>query len=94
MPPEGYPAPRDLEAQPRFLFWSAESVVIASALTVIGGVLEHPLAGGVAGVLLACLWSRLAAGRANGYALHLAYWHLDGFRMRRTPPSAVRRLIG
>lgn len=80
--PEGYAVPRSLEIKPRFLFWSAEHVIITCSLMIIGGILT------------ASWWSRISAKQSSGFALHLGYWYVDGLKLERTPPSAMRRFVG
>ena len=92
--PEGYAVPRSLEIKPRFLFWSAEHVIITCSLMIIGGIIDHLILGTLAGILTASWWSRISAKQSSGFALHLGYWYVDGLKLERTPPSAMRRFVG
>lgn len=92
--PQGRPVPKLLDASPRFLFWEIEEVLIVTSFTVLGGIVDHPLLGGTIGVVLAALWSRLSARRARGFAIHLSYRYLGGFKLERTPPSELRHFLG
>ncbi len=92
--PEGYAVPRSLEIKPRFLFWSAEHVIITCSLMIIGGIIDHLILGTLAGILTASWWSRISAKQSAGFALHLGYWYVDGLKLERTPPSAMRRFVG
>ncbi|KAB7650963.1 type IV conjugative transfer system protein TraL [Sutterella seckii] len=92
--PEGYAVPRSLEIKPRFLFWSAEHVIITCSLIIIGGIIDHLILGTLAGILTASWWSRISAKQSSGFALHLGYWYVDGLKLERTPPSAMRRFVG
>lgn len=83
-----------LEIRPHFLGIDAVLIVIAVSFAVVGGVFDHALAGGAAGVACAFAWHRISAGKPRGFAIHAAYWTFGGFALRRTPPSSRRKFVG
>lgn len=88
------PVPKNLDAKPRILFWDAETVLAAVALTGIGTVLGHAVTGALLGVAAGYALHRLLASRVRGFPLHLAYWHFGAGSYKRTPSSAKRRFVG
>lgn len=68
--PEGYAVPKSLEINPRFLFWSAEHVIITCSVMIIGGIIDHLILGAIAGIFISSWWSRISQKQASGFALN------------------------
>lgn len=91
---EGVIVPKDLDSKGKVLGADIETVMIAVALAVMGGILGHLGAGCAAGVAAAVFWHGMIKTHVRGYAMQLCYWHLGMPRLKRTPPSSRRRFIG
>ena len=88
--------PRSLDDLPRLLLLDMYQAMLLLVMFGIGIVLDHTLAGTFAGIVLACGYGRLKAGRHPQFLMHLAYWHLPhGIScLQRTPPSHLRLYSG
>ena len=65
-------------------------------LTLLGMIAGYFVSGAVLGCLAASAYGMAKSGKHPAYALHLIYWYLpEGVvKLKRTPPSHLRELIG
>ena len=92
-PPKACPIPNCELESVRVFFWRAETVIIFFALTVMGGIFDHPGWGALLGLVFAALWERAGAGRA-GRPIHLVWWYFGFPKLKATPPSSKRFFLG
>jgi conjugal transfer pilus assembly protein TraL len=91
-----YAIPRRLNDPMKFLWWDADVFVIAFAPVALGILAGSFLAGLLFGLLMGWAFGRVKAGKHKAYALHALYWHGGEaiVKLKRTPPSHFRELIG
>ncbi|RMF24964.1 MAG: type IV conjugative transfer system protein TraL [Deltaproteobacteria bacterium] len=87
--------PRHLDDPDKFLWWEMDQAGLAVSVFAVFMILNMLVVGVVLGALVAWIYGRLKAGRARGFMIHVAYWYLPfQMKLRRTPPSWVRRFVG
>jgi conjugal transfer pilus assembly protein TraL len=58
-------------------------------------VFNSPICGLFIGLILVGILKKFKGEEGHYYLLHLMYWHLPSiYKMRSTPPSHVRELLG
>jgi conjugal transfer pilus assembly protein TraL len=92
--------PRRLDDQWKVGLWDID-VAAPFALCLFLGFLANAgtkgmVAGAVLGILIARWFSKKKADKHPAFAWHWAYWHLPDLlsRMKATPPSHIRRMVG
>ena len=88
--------PRRLNDPPRMFWWDLDLALLVLASTLLGMVAGYFVSGVAAGVLSAIAYGRMKSGKHPAYALHLVYWYLPEavVKLKRTPPSHSRELVG
>jgi conjugal transfer pilus assembly protein TraL len=92
--------PRRLDDQWKIGWWDIDVALPFLFCFFLGFMVNHGVkgmvGGAIVGALLSRLVSRIKADKHPAFAWHWTYWHLPEFftRMRATPPSHVRRMIG
>ena len=92
--------PRRLDDQWKVGLWDID-VAAPFAICLFLGFLANAgtkglVAGAVLGIVVARWFSKKKADKHPAFAWHWAYWHLPDVlsRMRATPPSHIRRMVG
>lgn len=88
--------PRRLNDPPRMFWWDLDLALLVLAATLLGMIAGYFVSGVAGGLLAAWLYSRAKSGQHPAYALHLIYWYMPAavVKLKRTPPSHLRELIG
>lgn len=88
--------PRTLDDPARIFWWDLDQAMLFSICGVLGMVLGSLMGGLALGTTLGWVYGRAKSGRHRMFAVHAIYWHLPGaiMKMRRTPSSDARELIG
>lgn len=88
--------PRRLNDPPRMFWWELDLALLVFSLTLLGMVAGYFVTGTALGLLAAGVYSMAKSGKHPAYALHLIYWYLPErvVKLKRTPPSHLRELIG
>lgn len=88
--------PRRLNDSPRMFWWDLDLALLVFSLTLLGMIAGYFMTGAALGVAAAGVYSMAKSGKHPAYALHLAYWYLPEsvVKLKRTPPSHLRELIG
>ena len=96
MSDSGHAIPRRLNDPMKFLWWDADVFLVAFAPVALGILAGSFFAGLLFGLTLGWVFGRLKTGKHKAYALHALYWHLGNtiVKLKRTPPSHCRELIG
>ena len=95
--PSGHWAiPRRLDDPERWLFWTVDEAAALMGPALLGLAANAFAAGLVAGVCGWLLLRRAKRGGGGDIARHALYWFLPDFvlRLKRTPPSHLRRFVG
>ena len=92
--------PRRLDDQWKIGLWDID-VAAPFAICLLLGVLANAgtkgtAAGALFGTVVAHWFAKKKADKHPAFAWHWVYWHLPGLlsRMRATPPSHLRRMVG
>jgi conjugal transfer pilus assembly protein TraL len=92
--------PRRLDDQWKVGLWDID-VALPFAVCLFLGFLANAgvkgvLAGAAVGVVVSRWFSKKKADRHPAFAWHWAYWHLPEqvSRLKATPPSCIRRMVG
>lgn len=88
--------PRRLNDPPRMFWWDLDLALLVFSLTLLGMIAGYFVTGAALGLLAAGVYSMAKSGKHPAYALHLIYWYLPEIvvKLKRTPPSHLRELIG
>jgi conjugal transfer pilus assembly protein TraL len=88
--------PRRLNDPPRMFWWDLDLALLVFSLTLLGMIAGYFVTGAALGLLAAGVYSMAKSGKHPAYALHLIYWYLPErvVKLKRTPPSHLRELIG
>lgn len=92
--------PRRLDDQWKVGLWDVDVAlpfVLCLGLGFLAnGGIKGVLAGAVVGVVVSRWFSKKKADRHPAFAWHWAYWHLPEClsRLKATPPSYLRRMVG
>ena len=88
--------PRRLDDPERWLFWTVDEAAVLMGPTLLGLAANAFVTGLVAGVGSWLLLRRVKRGGGANIARYALYWFLPDFvlRLRATPSSHVRRLVG
>ena len=86
--------PRRLNDPAKFLFWDWDVFLIYFGIFSLGIILGQLLLMAIVAIYPAYLYSRTKTGRHPGYSGHFTYWYLGVPRLKATPPSHIRELIG
>jgi conjugal transfer pilus assembly protein TraL len=88
--------PRRLNDPPRMFWWDLDLALLVFSLTLLGMIAGYFMTGAALGLLAAGVYSMAKSGKHPAYALHLIYWYLPErvVKLKRTPPSHLRELIG
>jgi len=92
--------PRRLDDAWKIGFWDADVAAPVLLGFFIGYVSGSKVAFGVsmaAGIMVSRWFARIKADKHPAFALHWMYWHLPEnpiTRMKATPPSHIRRMVG
>ena len=88
--------PRRLNDPPRMFWWHLDLALLVISITLLGMIAGYFMTGAVLGCLAAGGYSMAKSGKHPAYALHLIYWYLPErvVKLKRTPPSHNRELIG
>ena len=94
--PARHAIPRRLDDPERWLFWTVDEATVLMGPTLLGLAANAFVPGLVAGVAGWLLLRRVKRGGGANIARYALYWFLPDFvlRLRATPPSHVRRLVG
>ena len=86
--------PRHVDDPPTLLLWRIDDLVPVVLMLVLGILADQLLVFLLLGIVLVRLYGRFRDSRADGYALHWAYWSgLLGLRGRTTPNPFIRRWL-
>jgi len=88
--------PRRLNDPPRMFWWDLDLALLVLAATLLGMIAGYFVTGVAGGLLAAWVYNRAKSGQHPAYALHLIYWYMPAsvVKLKRTPPSHLRELIG
>jgi len=88
--------PRRLNDPPRMFWWDLDLALLVLALTLLGMIAGYFVTGAALGLLAGAGYTMAKSGKHPAYALHLVYWYLPEriVKLKRTPPSHLRELIG
>jgi conjugal transfer pilus assembly protein TraL len=88
--------PRRLNDPTRMFWWDLDLALLVFSLTLLGMIAGYFMTGVALGLLAAGVYSTAKSGKHPAYALHLIYWYLPErvVKLKRTPPSHLRELIG
>ena len=88
--------PRRLDDPERWLFWTLDEAAALLGPAVLGLAANAFVTGLLAGLCGWWLLRRVKRGGGANIALYALYWFLPDFvlRLKRTPPSHVRRYVG
>ena len=91
-----YAIPRRLNDPMKMLWWDADVFAVAFAPVILGALAGSFMAGLLFGLALGWAYGRSKSGKHKAFALHALYWHLGEavVKLKRTPPSHFRELIG
>lgn len=93
--------PQNLDKPEKFLIWGYDQLAFFLVGFFVGGMIHDMNAGLVTGLIVAYLYSAFLKKGVHPYFWkHLLYWFLPkemssfgGKRLRKTPPSDLRRWI-
>lgn len=86
--------PSKLDAPAKFFVWDADiGVVFGFGLFTGIIVLDSVPLGVILGFVGGLAWSKAKSGRHPAFHLHLIYWNTP-WRLRCTPPSYLREMVG
>ena len=88
--------PRRLNDPPRMFWWDLDLALLVFSITLLGMIAGYFVTGAALGGLAAGVYGMAKSGKHPAYALHLIYWYLPErvVKLKRTPPSHLRELIG
>ena len=88
--------PRRLNDPPRMFWWDLDLALLVFSIALLGMITGYFVTGAALGFLAAWVYSMGKSGKHPAYALHLIYWYLPErvVKLKRTPPSHLRELIG
>ncbi len=88
--------PRRLDDPERWLFWTVDEAAALIGPALLGLAANAFVTGMVAGVAGWWLLRRIKRGGGANVVHYALYWFLPDFalRLKRTPPSHVRRYVG
>ena len=92
--------PRRLDDQWKIGWWDLDVALPFLFCFFLGFManqgMKGMIGGAIVGALLSRMVSRIRADKHPAFAWHWTYWHLPEFftRMKATPPSHVRRMVG
>ncbi len=88
--------PRRLDDPERWLFWTVDEAAALMGPALLGLAANQFVPGLIAGLSGWMLLRRIKRGGGANIAQYALYWFLPDFvlRLKRTPPSHVRRYVG
>ncbi|MCK9196854.1 MAG: type IV conjugative transfer system protein TraL [Syntrophales bacterium] len=83
---------RYIDDPPQIFFWQVDEFIVFGSCFALGTMAGSPTIMIALGCTLAYLLSRVKAGRADGFFMHILYWSA-GLPLKGCPPSYIRTYI-
>jgi len=84
--------PRYIDDPPQIFFWEIDEFIVFSCCFGLGILIDRAGILTLAGIAASYILARIKSGRADGFFLHVLYWHF-GLPLRGVPPSHIRTYI-
>ncbi len=87
--------PRNLDDELVILFWSADELVPAAVIFIVGVLIAQKLICLAVALIITRLFRRLKEGRPDGFLLHLGYWYgvIGGGRGYSMPNAFIGEFV-